>query len=290
MGCQTVGYRIGGVNIQIRSYDDYSLLHDHVLGEFAADGVPDLTIDLTHGEPDCRSSCESIGIEKDKIRTIHGNIVSTVIFPNGREEDTYPYHQLVMNARYPRAALYLRSEEILAGGHIPSLRRPAGEILMRYYLSRWGGAMLHSCGIVDDNKGYIFVGSSGSGKSTLAKLWRRTACADILSDEYVIIRSSRQRFRMYGTPWFSNAGTYHTRDCDLSKIFIIEHASANYIVPISGVEAMIPCLSAATPVFCGSWRDTRLIRVLAKMVQTIPCYRLGFVPDSRIVDTVRNTS
>ncbi|HNQ77072.1 MAG TPA: hypothetical protein PK747_02910 [Acidobacteriota bacterium] len=64
---------------------------------------------------------------------------------------------------------------------------------------RAGGFMLHSCGLENDGKAYIFFGSSGSGKSAVATM---TPGLRILSDDMVLVFPENGRYMAASTPFW----------------------------------------------------------------------------------------
>ncbi len=65
------------------------------------------------------------------------------------------------------------------------------------------GVLLHSSGLVQDGRAYIFYGPSGAGKTTTAS---RGGSARLLSDEVVAVRRDGGSYRAFGTPFAGDFG------------------------------------------------------------------------------------
>ena len=60
-------------------------------------------------------------------------------------------------------------------------------VLAAYRLLEAGGALLHSAGVVDKNRAFLFIGPSGAGKSTIARLAHESGRV-VLSDDLNALR------------------------------------------------------------------------------------------------------
>ena len=167
---------------------------------------------------------------------------------------------------------------------------PLHEILMIHLLCRDQGLLLHACGIVDKGDGILFCGMSGGGKSTLANIWEDQTGNMVLSDDRVIVRMIDGCVTAFGTPWHGEAGHASPEMARLRKIFFIEHAEKNWAKKLSRTEAVSHLMTRSFPPL---WDRDGMIRTLEFadiLSQKIPCYGLGFVPDNRIIEFVRDIS
>ncbi len=101
-----------------------------------------------------------------------------------------------------------------------------------------GGALVHSAGIIKNNRCFIFPGPSMSGKSTIAGLFRQRFT--VIGEELSIILPSKEGYSVYGTPFLgsssvlSNYGGYR-----LGGIIFHEKSDGYNIRKIEEVEALI---------------------------------------------------
>lgn len=149
------------------------------------------------------------------------------------------------------------------------------------------GIMLHSCGVVDQDKGYVFAGISGNGKSTTARLWEGLAGVQILNDDHTIIRKINGQFQVFGTPWHGLGGMAAAADAPLERVYILRHAVENKATRITPARAAAALLVRT---FAPLWNAEMMAFTLAfleDLCTTVPVYELGFVPDRSAVDYVR---
>jgi len=155
--------------------------------------------------------------------------------------------------------------------------------LVLYYLTViHGDIMIHSSGVNYSGKGYLFTGVSGKGKSTMAGLWEN-AGARVIHDDRLILRKTGSSYKMYNTPVYKNEDP---RESPLSRVFIIEHGQENRIVPVRGAEAVSLIMANCIQHNWGHGNISGLIDSLTKLFDTIPAYRLSFLPDKSIIDHI----
>jgi hypothetical protein len=209
-----------------------------------------------------------------------------------------PYQVVVVDARFESGDLYVRpvTDPRRAGKPTKAPHRglhavapaayPLDEVFMVNLLARGRGIEFHACGVSRGDKGMIFTGTSGTGKSTLGRLWKDSKDALVLSDERIIVRRTDGCFRMYGTPWRSDAGASSPKSVPLEKIFLIKHSPENYVLPLKASEAASRLFVRCFPTF---WDEPGLAYTLdlaGQIAEQVPCYELGFVPDHRVLDFV----
>lgn len=78
------------------------------------------------------------------------------------------------------------------------------ELAVAAALAPRGGLLIHAAGVVIDGEAWLLPGPSGTGKSTAA---RAPDLRRVLSDERIIARRHRDRWRAWGTPWWSAGRT-----------------------------------------------------------------------------------
>ncbi|HAM50458.1 MAG TPA: hypothetical protein DCP92_07075 [Nitrospiraceae bacterium] len=162
---------------------------------------------------------------------------------------------------------------------------PLGEILMISLLAQGRGLMVHACGIDDNGRGYLFAGNSAHGKSTMARLWEDSAL--ILNDDRIVLRRHDHRFWIYGTPWHGNYSTVSSKGTPLEKIFFLQHAESNSANRKDGASAASMLLSRCFPPLWDTEGMSFTLDFCTQLVDEVPCYKLGFIPDRNVMDFVR---
>jgi len=164
-------------------------------------------------------------------------------------------------------------------------------LLINHFALKNKGIFTHSIGIKDlDGSGLLFNGKSGAGKSTTARIWYKHSKAMVLNDDRIIVRKIKGKFLIYGSPWHGEFSDYldsHIESAPPKKIFFIHHAKANNARKISPKEAFSLFYPALFPTF---WDKTCLENVVSfatDLIKNVPCYRLGFVNNKKVIDFVR---
>ena len=162
---------------------------------------------------------------------------------------------------------------------------PPLRLALNCLMARRGGLLVHGCGIVHADKGYLFAGHSDHGKSTMARLWGDNAV--VLGDEFSALVDGDGRFRIYGTPWPGEYTKVSYGGAPLNKIFFLSHAHKNVARPVRGATAAAMLLARS---FAPIWERTGMdstLDTVTRLLQEVPCYELGFFADEHVVDFVR---
>lgn len=167
-------------------------------------------------------------------------------------------------------------------------------LLINYFASRKGGIFVHSIGIRDlDGRGFLFAGKSGAGKSTTAKLWYRHSGAMVLNDDRIIVRKCNGKFFIYGSPWHGTFSDYlksHMESAPLENLFFIYHLSENNLKHLSEKEAFNELYTTLFPPFWDKQGLENIVSFCQDLIKSVPCFKLGFVDDERVIDFVRSNT
>lgn len=196
-----------------------------------------------------------------------GDLYIRPITPSGEAEKTAPVSPVSIHSVIPAAY-------------------PLDEVFMVNLLARGRGAEFHACGVNYRGTGMIFTGTSGTGKSTISRLWKSNPDALVLSDERIIVRRIDNGFRMYGTPWQSNAAASSPENVPLERTFFIKHSPENHAVLLKAGDAASRLFTRCFPTF---WDESSLnytLDLVGQIAEQVPCYELGFVPDNNVLDFV----
>ncbi|HAP70140.1 MAG TPA: hypothetical protein DCR04_10530 [Flavobacteriales bacterium] len=161
---------------------------------------------------------------------------------------------------------------------------PMGPLVMYYLTAKFDAIMIHGSGISDNGLGRIFTGVSGQGKTTMAKLWF-DAGAEVLNDDRLIIRNQNGTYQIYNTPMFYQD---EQRSAELKAIYSIHHSKENTLIKTEGASAV----AGVTPnlIQHGYTKDliSHHLKFVTQMIDTIPVYKLGVVPNNSVVEFIRD--
>jgi hypothetical protein len=151
--------------------------------------------------------------------------------------------------------------------------------------------LLHGCGVVDNDRCFLFTGPSGSGKTTVASL---AGDRMILNDEAVLIGRNDEGFCLSGTPFDGGVQERNNLQHHLSTIFFLKHGREVKLRKLSQVETYKRLLTQVfdtSPLFELPDRNsfTEQAGICSEVVSKVPSYELAFLPDSsfwRHIETI----
>jgi hypothetical protein len=164
---------------------------------------------------------------------------------------------------------------------------PTMELLMVNYLAQGYGLILHSCGVVWEGKGLLFVGESGAGKSTIARLWAQERAVEVLSDDRTIVRKKENGFRMHGTPWHGEGKFGSPGSAEVDKIFFLCHGEENAVRKMRTMGTVSRLLACSFPPY---WDPTGMaftLGFISELAAQVPCRELRFKADRGVVDLLQ---
>ncbi len=173
----------------------------------------------------------------------------------------------------------------------PVVPYPAGPPLDRAWfvhrLAQSGGLVVHGCGVVDEGRGYLFVGSSGAGKSTLARLWLAQPGVKVLGEDNLALRSKGSRFWAYGTPWIGESRSFSPTGTPIHAIFFLYHAPGNALHPLPLERAVERLLAHSFLPTYDPEAASRGLDFCLSLLGEVPAYTFGFLPDDSAVRFIR---
>jgi hypothetical protein len=149
-------------------------------------------------------------------------------------------------------------------------------------IKSYDSLLIHSSGVIYHNDGYIFTGPSGSGKSTIAELSKNY---HVINDEICLIDFNSGNIMLHGTPYNGTFKNKKSGSAQLKAIFIIKHGAAHSITEMERSKS-VPMLAKeiVPPVpIQEEFKSKIFIRMLdmsQRICQSVPVYRLEFLPDS----------
>ena len=168
-------------------------------------------------------------------------------------------------------------------GVLEPLVFPMAPILLHYAVLTADAVMMHASGVFDGEKGRLFSGFSGAGKSTISGIWKQQGNL-LINDDRLIIRKEKGEYFMYNTPMYYPDDN---KKSPLHAVFLIRHAPENVINRMAGAAAVSSVMAFSIQ----NNYDTRFVQhhldFFADMCTQIPVYQLGFVPDEKVVNFVK---
>ncbi len=172
----------------------------------------------------------------------------------------------------------------LDDGSLCPLLYPMGPLVL-YHLTLFNDAiMVHGSAVSDGKFCRIFSGFSGVGKSTMAKIWEKNG-ATIINDDRLIIRKIDNKYFVYNTPMFY---VDINKKSQLNSINLIYHSKENKIEKIENAEAVSSFMAFCIQHSYNKEIIQHHLEFLSTLSKTIPIHKVGFLPDDRIVDIIKN--
>ena len=150
---------------------------------------------------------------------------------------------------------------------------------------------MHSSVVVNDGKGYMFLGKSGTGKSTHSSLWlKHIPGTMLLNDDNPILRLMPDgSARVFGSPWSGKTPCYKNLDFPAGAVVRIRQAPFNKIEKLPPVQAYASLMASASSfrpfkTLAEGWHTT-----LEGLVSVLPCYVLDCLPDQAAAELCHKT-
>jgi len=287
---------IGGVRMAVTARDsDLALTVPPAVARFAGDHAPEATT------PDIRIDAQWTTAQ----RPIKGRLV----FDSGglwrlHEEDgklswsftsprfgVTPYKTAVFERDFSAGQVYLHRPYFDASMPIYPMEYPLDELVVTNWLALGRGIEIHGCGVRDrDGAGYLFTGHSGAGKTTIARLWKDLPGVTVLSDDRIILRRVGGQIFMHGTPWHGDEPLASPSQVALTRGYVLHHAQRNDCVELRGVDAIAKLMARSFPPFFSATALDFTLAFLGDVGKLAPFFDLGFVPDGRLPDFVREAA
>ncbi|MFH0790393.1 MAG: hypothetical protein V2A64_02060 [Candidatus Omnitrophota bacterium] len=205
-------------------------------------------------------------------RLYKGDSCLFIYFPSRK------YYSLVkLNTAFNRAEIYTQDPSC----RIISYIFPT--IFFSLFLIKKGFSLLHACGIISKNRGYLFVASSGGGKSTIAKLAVKKGFR-VLNDDRIIIRKFRNRYIMQGSPWHGDVPQTNSGYVYLRDIFFLKKAVFNRVEPMSKITAIEELYKNCFTVILSSDILKNKYEFCFNFAKTLNCIRLNFKACASVFD------
>ena len=161
----------------------------------------------------------------------------------------------------------------------------AFRILHSLLLARESGLLIHAASAVRNGRAFLFSGVSGAGKTTISRLAPQSVT--LLTDEISYVRRDGDAYRAFGTPFAGElARAGENISAPVAALYFLAHGPENRIETIAPAEAGRTLLRNI--LFFAE--DADLVKLVfhaaCDVVSKVPVYRLTFVPDARVWDSI----
>ena len=272
--------------------------------------APDLTLDV----PGATNDFLVNGVDPDvKVKTTWGNLsrepYGKKVFDSGALWQLYhdngsflfrftsptfgltPYKEAAFGQDFKSGEICLHRPIFEHNQRVYPLEYPLDELVITNLLAKGSGAEIHACGVIDPlNNGHLFVGQSGAGKTTMARLWQKAEGVEILSDDRIILRRIDGTLWMYGTPWHGEAKLASPNRTPLKQIYFLEKGLVNELILLSSLDAMGRLFASSFIPFYFSSAVEFTLGFFQEITKGIPCYKLKFIPDEKVVEFILRQS
>lgn len=164
-------------------------------------------------------------------------------------------------------------------------------LLFAFATARLGALEMHSSVVINNNKGFLFLGKSGTGKSTHSSLWiKHIPGTELLNDDNPILRIMPDGTAMvFGSPWSGKTPCYKAKEVPVGAIVRIRQAPANSIQKLPAVLSYASLMSSASAFrpfkeLADGWH-----RTIEAVVSSVPCYTLDCLPDKEAAELCYKT-
>jgi serine kinase of HPr protein (carbohydrate metabolism regulator) len=161
---------------------------------------------------------------------------------------------------------------------------PLDQLLLMNFLISRSGTIIHAAGLRINGRGYMFPGRSGAGKSTLSRYLRIHRWIEMLSDDRVVVRKMKGKFKVFGTPWGGEEGIAENRDSPLQGIFYICRGDENRIDEITSREAMERLMQVTSIPWYDRDSMMRVLDLCEDMALRVPAYEFRVKPGREVID------
>lgn len=155
------------------------------------------------------------------------------------------------------------------------------EIIFLFIMPEYQSLMLHACGIVDKEKGYLFIGPTDGGKSTIAKLANRCGL-EVLNDDRIIIEVKDRKVKIYGSPWHGEVESISSKSINIEEVFFIKKSDNNRIQSVNKTNAVTEFFKSNFYLPINHDIIKKNFNMYVDLAKQLNCYYFHFKPDKNI--------
>ena len=180
-----------------------------------------------------------------------------------------------------------REESFREGGLSSLTMLPTDQVVLARALAERQACFVHSCGVIVDGCGVLFVGHSGAGKSTIMTMFADEG--EALCDDRNIVRVWGDDVRVYGCWSHGEVPIVSAASAPLGAVLVLRQAASNRLEPLEASEDilghLLPCV--IKPLVTADWWE-RTLDVVEHITRDVPCYVVEFDKSGAVVPLVRD--
>jgi len=180
-----------------------------------------------------------------------------------------------------------REEHFREGGVNALTMMPTDQIVLARVLADRRACFLHSCGVIVDGRGLLFVGHSEAGKSTMMTML--ASQGEALCDDRNIVRIWGDDVRVHGCWSHGEVPIVSAASAPLAAVLFLRKATTNRLEPLAASEEilghLLPCV--IKPLVTADWWD-KTLDVVEHITKDVPCYVVEFDKSGAVVALLRD--
>jgi len=198
--------------------------------------------------------------------------------------DGGPVHVVEFDEAIADVRAFIRWDDRFAKTALSSMLR----IVFAQAILPHGAISVHASVVVNDGKGFLFMGKSGTGKSTHSGLWlKHIEGSWLLNDDNPMLRLTEGGVRVYGSPWSGKTHCYRNESAPVAGIVRLKQAPRNRFRVCEDIAAF----SAVLPGCSVLRQDMRLheamCETLAALTELTLVGELECLPDREAAEVCR---
>ncbi|MBQ3613469.1 MAG: phosphoenolpyruvate carboxykinase [Bacteroidales bacterium] len=151
-----------------------------------------------------------------------------------------------------------------------------------------GAISVHASVVVNDSKGFLFMGKSGTGKSTHSRLWlKHIEGSWLLNDDNPMLRLTEGGVRVYGSPWSGKTHCYRNESAPVAGIVRLKQAPRNRFRVCEDIAAFSAVLPGCSVLRQDMRLHEALCETLADLTEMTLVGELECLPDREAAEVCR---
>lgn len=151
-----------------------------------------------------------------------------------------------------------------------------------------GAISVHASVVVNDGKGFLFMGKSGTGKSTHSALWlKHIEGSWLLNDDNPIVRVTGEDVVVYGSPWSGKTHCYRNESAPVAGIVRLKQAPRNRFRVCEDIAAFSAVLPGCSVLRQDMRLHEALCETLAELTERTLVGEFECLPDREAAEVCR---